>query len=150
MLVLVLVIHWSNLVTCEPHGAKSGDAFAPGRANLRDSTRDLLFLFMLGVLISGVKHSGWVLAVLLSFCGVFAAMLQGVPWRRWVAPAMSVIAGSLVAQLLWMRYLAVNLPVPGQFSIKPFNEWRFDLLPGLMQGVLADFGFSCVCPCWSC
>jgi hypothetical protein len=120
VIVLVMLIGWSRYL-------------------LGGDKRDLLLLFMLGVLVSGLKNSGWVLVGVLTASGVGVGLLRRIPWRRWLAPAVAACAGALIAQALWQAYLSRHLPLPDQFTVQPFSEWRFDLARGLFAGVLADF-----------
>jgi hypothetical protein len=53
-------------------------------------------------------------------------------------PALAVLAGSLVAHVLWQIYLSTFLDVGDQFSIQPIAEWRFELMPELWAGFVAD------------
>jgi hypothetical protein len=96
-------------------------------------------LFALGVLTGGLKPSGWLLGLILAGAGIFVAMVQRVPAKKWLAPAIALAAGGLLALVLWKSYLAAHLPIPDQFSIQPLRAWRFDLAKELFRSMLLDF-----------
>lgn len=119
------------------------DGVAPAtatRADWRERARPLLVLGLLGVLLSGTKHSGWVLAVVLSGAGVGAAWLRGTNRARAASAAAALTGGALLADLLWRAHLARDLPIEEQFHVRPLAQWRFDLAADLARGALADVG----------
>jgi hypothetical protein len=126
VIVLVMIVRWCSFMG------------TPGGIAGPDAKRELLLLFLLGALIGGIKHSGWALAFILSASGAFVGIVRRASWPRWFFPAVAVFSGTLFSQVLWSMYRAENLPLTGQFSIKPVSDWRFDLFPGLLQGIRAD------------
>ncbi len=124
VIVFVTLVRWSSL--------------ASSPAPERPLAGDLFLLFMLGVLISGVKPSGWVLTFVLSAAAVFVGVVRRRPLLRWLLPTLAVLAGSLIANTVWQIYLSNFLDVGDQFSIQPFAEWRFDLIPALWGGIVDD------------
>lgn len=128
VIVLLTIVRWCSFMTSAPQGANP----------TAERKRDLLLLFLLGVLIGGVKHSGWALAFILSLAGVFTGIVRGVPWKRWLAPGVAVFSGTVLAHLLWSAYLSAHLAIPDQFGIQPLGQWRFDLVPALLSGMWAD------------
>lgn len=135
VIVLAIVMRWCSSMV--PIGQAPQDA---PRFSLfgTSSLCDPAVLFLLGVLLSGVKHSGWTLALILSAAGALTSVVHNVPWRRWSVAALALFAGSMLAHVVWTFYLSSHLPVGDQFSIRPFSEWRFDLLTHLLNGALAD------------
>jgi hypothetical protein len=129
VIVLLTIVRW-----CAFMGAPRSDA-----DRTAEIKRDLLLLFLLGVLIGGVKHSGWALTFILSVAGVFVGIVRRVPWRRWLTPAVAVFSGTLFAHVLWSVYLSSHLAIPDQFGIQPLSQWRFDMLPALLKGMWADY-----------
>lgn len=139
VIVLVTVVRWCSYIAGESNEEPAPRALLP-----RGSARDLMLLLMLGVLIAGMKPSGWVLALVLSTAGVFVGVVHRAPFMRWLAPAAAVLSGSVLAQLLWQAYLSTHLPVEDQFTIQPLSEWRFDLIPQLLKGIVAELKSSAV------
>lgn len=135
VVVLAIVMQWCSFIM----PADRTEEGAP-RFNLIKSPfmRDVATLFLFGVLLSGIKHSGWTLALILSAAGALTSIVHGVSWRRWSSAALALFTGSMLAHAVWSFYLSSYLAVGDQFSIRPFSEWRFDLLKDLLSGAFAD------------
>lgn len=99
-----------------------------------------IVLFMFGVLLSGLKDSSWILGAVLTLSVTLTAARFSIPLRR-LAPILLFLLGSIVGQSLWAHYLHVHLPIvpiAGRIVIHPLTEWRWDLVPALLHGVVAD------------
>ena len=126
VVVLVTIIRW-----CE-YMAQPGES-------ARTDKRRLLTILLLGALISGIKHSGWQIAVVMAAAGALIGLSQKIPVRLWLPPAVAASGGALASWGLWKIYLVTQLPVADQFSVLPPGQWRYDLLGPLFTAVLADF-----------
>ena len=96
----------------------------------------LLSLFLLGCLIGGLKPNAWPLAFILAVSAGFVGLVQRVPMRRWLMPALMVFIGTLFASILWKVYLKTHLPIADQFVIRPLAKWSFDLADDLLFAML--------------
>lgn len=138
VIVMVVIIRWCSLIASGKPEDRLKEVSPWKALSDGDFKKGLLLLFMLGVLLAGVKHSGWVLALVLSMAGVIAGIVHRTSWVRWLSPAVAVLSGAFLATVLWKAYVSSHLATEDQFSIRPVAEWRFDLVRGLLAGALID------------
>jgi hypothetical protein len=126
VVVLVTMIRWCEYIA------------QPGES-ARTRNRQLLTILLLGALLSGIKHSGWQIAIVMAAAGALFGISQKLPVRLWLPPAVAASGGALASWGLWKIHLVTQLPVTDQFSVLPPGQWRYDLLGPLFTAVLADF-----------
>ena len=126
VVALVTMIRWCEYI------AQSG-------GSERNRNRELLTILLLGALLSGIKHSGWQIAIVMAAAGALIGISQKIPVRLWLPPAVTASVGALASWALWKIYLVTQLAVADQFSVLPPGQWRYDLIGTLLAAVLADF-----------
>lgn len=132
--VVVLIV----IVRCCDFFLRATAQESAAAARAADDRADLISLFLLGVLMAGIKNSGWQLAVILAAAGALAAFLQGIALRRWLAPLVALVSGAVVAAALWNVYLSAQLPLPDQFSVRPLSAWHLDMAGQLAHAIRND------------
>ncbi len=136
VVVLITICAWCEyLVT---GGGRLDEQPAGRTSRPMGPAGDLAVLFTLGVLIGGIKHSGWQATVVMTCAIGMASMLRGIPARRWVVSALAICSGTAIAWAVWKYYLVTQLPLRDQFSIHPLSIWRWDLLTALLVAVVED------------
>ena len=108
------------------------DGSEPVRHPIQVST-----LLSFGIIIASLKQSGWVLVFVVVIATAIVVGAAGLSRRRGIATLACLVAASTVASTVWQFYLARFLPIGDQFAIGNPQDWRFDLLPALLNACWA-------------
>jgi len=90
-------------------------------------------LLSFGILITALKQGGWVLVSVVVIASAIVVGVAGLSRKRSMATLACLVAGSAAASAVWQLYLTRFLPITDQFAVGTLQEWRFDLLPALLN-----------------
>ena len=139
VVVLVTIATWCRLLVDAQANCPSTSDSAGKRYTAFDfRSAEVPTFLLLGVLIAGLKHSGWQTAIVIVSTGMFIGIAHRLPTHRWLLPGLAVLVGSVVSTAIWRQYLQIFLPVADQFSVLPFSAWRFDMLGRLLRAFWVD------------